>query len=143
MKKTNLLMILLLVLPLQLIAQVVGENKSFRAQYSKMGGENLRYRTFDSTSCKTIVHYNKKDQFVAIISGNEPILLLVRNFRQEYIQGNPMNCMNMVQYDDFGTEEVVGCVWWDENKFIMYALGNQNDKAIIFYNEKLFDKHNY
>ena len=140
MKKTNLLIILLFVLPLQLIAQVVGENKSFRAQYNMVGRENIRYRTFNSIPVEVKVIYNKEDQCITIfMEDKKPSLHLVRYFRQEYAGGKLMNCMNVVELNDSGIEEVVGCVFWDEYKFLSYSLGRNNDKIFVFYNRHYID----
>ena len=101
-----------------------------------VGKENIRYRTFGSTPMEVKVIYSKENQCITLFKeGTKPSSLLVRYFRQEYAGGKPMNCMNIVELNGSGIEEVAGCVFWDEYKFPINTLDDNNDEILVFYNE--------
>lgn len=132
MKKSLIASILILFFT-PVMAQKLGINKSFYARYNMIESQNIRFQKIKGGYTNSTVKYDKFNKCIIINSMENEQKILVNNFRKEYIGDIQMNCMNVIQTNLFGeNEEVIGVVWWDENRFAFGALGS--DKIIVFYN---------
>ena len=113
-------------------SQKLGENSTFSAKYCWIEIQNLRNQTNKCIPEETFISYNREGGYITIKSFDDLKSFKVKNFRLEYVGKEQLNCMNVVQSNFLGAEEIIGAIWWNKSKFALAPLGG--DKVVIFYN---------